>query len=252
MRKTFHILISLWLALGPVFAQDFIVRRRTPPPVGGDIAFTELTQGCGSSTGNISTASITPTSGRVVWVGSAWAVPSGDPSAASPNITGNGLTWTQIGTQRFDATAGRRRVYVWRGTGTPSAGAVTFTRTGADNIEVCWSIDETSNTDSTTPNDTATTDATDTGAGGTSSTVSDVGTPGTGDCVYGVFGISGAAVSASLEAGYTVLSNQGGGTDVRTIIAGYDCTAPIDETPSASWTGTENYAGVGFIINKAP
>lgn len=94
------------------------------------------------------TASISPTNGALVL-----AVIStvGNNSAGSPALSGAGLTWTEVTHVSYDTGASPTdRITVFRGTGTPSAGAVSIA--GAGNHTSCqWSIFELTGQHATTP-----------------------------------------------------------------------------------------------------
>src|SRR5687768_8851074 len=115
------------------------------------IAWNELTQGADTTNNPATTASITPTSGAVVYAGVLVAVAGGGGTGAADSlaISGCGLTWVEVAELQY---GGRRAVYVWKGTGTPSAGALTITftsGTGSTWTETMWSIDEVTGADST-------------------------------------------------------------------------------------------------------
>jgi hypothetical protein len=211
------------------------------------IAWTELTQGSDTTNNPATTASVSPTSGAVVYAAVLVAAEGGGSMVAGDSlaVSGAGLTWALVGSQVYN----RRKVFVMCGTGTPSAGALTLTYTpsGANVFaEFMWSVDEATGVDTGDPDDAAVTAST---AAATALATGDVGTPGTDDHIYAAFGIEGAAVSALIDDG-TALTNLGGGTDCRTLVVFYDANHS-DETPSITWTGTNSAGGVGFIVNAA-
>ena len=211
------------------------------------IAWTELTQGADTINNPATTEEITPTSGAVAYAAVIVAETGVDtpPVGGSLAISGAGLTWTEM---TSESHGGRRRIWVFRGTGTPSTGAltITYTPTVGAFAEMMWSIDEATGVDSGDPDDAPVTNST---AGASALAMGDVGTPGTDDHIYAAFSIEGATVSATVDDG-TALTNLGGGSDCRTIVAFYDADHS-DETPSIAWTGTESAAGIGFIVNAA-
>lgn len=213
------------------------------------IAWTELTQGAETTIHPSETASITPTNGAVVYVAAIVAVIGGDSILAGDTLacSGCGLTWTSVARVTYGS---RRALVVFRGTGTPSTGVLTLTYTpssGQTWTEWMWSVDEATGVDGTTPNDAPPTPSST--AAATALAVLDVGTPGTDDHIYAAFGIEGATVSALIDDG-TALTNLGGGSDCRTVVAFYDADHS-DETPSITWTGTNSAGGIGFIVNAA-
>lgn len=210
--------------------------------------WTELTQGADTTNNPATTASITPSSGSVVYVGAALAVIGGDAPVAGDIFacSGCGLTWTLVKRQTLGT---RREAVVFRGTGTPSTGTLTltYTPTSAQTFtEWMWSVDEVAGADSGTPNDAAVSSAI---AGNTALNLVDVGTPGADDHIYSFFVVTGAAASVVIPDG-TALTNLGGGSDCRTVVAFYDADHS-DETPGITWTGTEDAGGISFIVNAA-
>ena len=113
---------------------------------------TLLTTGAGGATGTPSTASITPTSNRLVL---AIFTLRADAAAGVDQITvsGCGLTWVRMDEQDFDA-GGNRVGGVWRALGaSPSSGAVTFTYGGAGTpIGSTWIVSEFDNVDTSGTN----------------------------------------------------------------------------------------------------
>ena len=209
------------------------------------IAWTELTQGS-SDQSSFDSASITPKEITYVAVAVAQAGSSGIASC-DVSISGGGLTWNHMvaGGQIY---ADRRKIFVLRGTGTPSAGVLTFTiTTGAGGLaETMYSVDGIDGGNTSDPDDAPQVAST---AGATALACPDVGTPDAGDHIYAAFGIEGGTVSATVDDGIA-LTNLGGGAAVRTLVAFYDDNAS-DETPSIAWTGTNGAGGIGFIVNVA-
>lgn len=211
------------------------------------IAFAELTQGSDTTNNPSTTASITPTNGAIVLAAVIIAQTDGNGlSASSLTISGCGLTWTQITSLIYGSDSGRRRIFLFKGTGTPSTGALTITHTtGGTWTETLWSIDEATGVDAVTPFGTAYTNRSVTGTTA-SVTVSD--TPDAGDFVYSCIGEE-SDITVTPESGFTTLSNVTGGSDGRVLIAMYDGTPTIDTTPSATWTGNNNWGIIGIVVN---
>lgn len=92
-----------------------------------------------SFSGATGPASIAPTSGRAIYVG---VISHTAGTVESPVVDGNSLTWTAIAS----ATQGQRRLTVYEGKGTPSAGAPSITFLGAQTA-VAWAFLEVGNAD---------------------------------------------------------------------------------------------------------
>lgn len=223
---------------------------------GGDLTWTELTQGSDTTTEPTTTASITPAANDDVFVAVVVAVEGGGTTGNSDTMTisGANLTWTQIRRNHYGASGeSRRSIYVFHGKGAaPTTGALTidFTSGHASTwTEHMWSVDQVDNAHTTTPYSNAADNGSSTGV--TSLAVTVGGTVDTGDHVYFAIGHE-FAEAVTLESGLTSLSAISNGTDGRTIDAAYDGTAPIDQTPSASWTTSSTCGAVAFIVEKAP
>jgi hypothetical protein len=104
------------------------------------VALSELLQGAQSANGTgYVTATLTPTSGRIVYA----LIESATSNGATPNqptASGAGLTWTAVKTVVWDAgnTSERRRMTVFAGIGTPTPGAVTFSFAGQTQSHGIW------------------------------------------------------------------------------------------------------------------
>ena len=198
-----------------------------------------LTQGNNASN-IITTASVSPTSGGVVYLWVVQARSSGFPND-TPTVTGCGLTWSQLATGTY---ASRRRWFLYRGTGTPSSGAISFDNSATTIAESRWHVVQITGQD-TDPNGTVYTNT----VNATSVAVTVTETPDTGDAVLAFFAKEASSGSVSLEGSLTELGSQASaGSDVRWSVAGYDSAAPIDTTPSASWSGASNAAGVAIVV----
>lgn len=218
------------------------------------MAVNALTDGADTSTNPSTTASISPTSGATVYafVGTAeTAGEAGQVLTGSVAISGLSGTWEVVsGGAGF--VSGRRNLHLLRCTDWSGSGALTITYTDDSSsagawTETMWGVFEVTNATIADPDDAPVT-ATTTGA--TSLAIGDVGTPDADDIVICGFIIEGGTVSATLGQG-TELVNRGSGSDVRTLVVGYDPT-PFDETPSVSWSGTESAIGIGMIVNVTP
>jgi hypothetical protein len=207
------------------------------------LAFTVLTSLLTTSNPE-TTESISPAAGSVVYV-AVCAAESNTASAGVLSVSGAGLSWVQIGAQHY---GDRRRVFVWKGTGTPSSGELTITYTptgGGTYQEMAYSVVEVTGADGTTPNDAAVSGA---AASGTSLNLPDVGTPGAGDAVFSVFGMENASDGIALTADITQLTKIETGGNIRSFICGWD-NDPADETPGITWTSSGAAGGIAFIVN---
>lgn len=109
------------------------------------VAAANLTQGGSAVAGSsYSTASITPGSNRLVLV----EVSTRTNASVTPNtptLSGNGLTWVQIGSSVDWDTGGtsRKRTSLFRSMGaSPSTGALTFDFAGQSQTHCAWTVDE--------------------------------------------------------------------------------------------------------------
>lgn len=89
-----------------------------------------------SNVASISTASISPTAGRLVEVTVLVSAASPAPSVA---VSGCGLTWDLVVSNN---DSGQRRAFIFRAVGSPTAGALTFTATGNTPTGWAWSVVE--------------------------------------------------------------------------------------------------------------
>lgn len=93
----------------------------------------------GGTGGTYSTASITPTAGRLVLASTMSLAGGGGPE--TPTLSGCGLTWVLVATRAYANS--QFRVSVFRAMGaSPSAGAVTITYSGTLEGQRCCSIAE--------------------------------------------------------------------------------------------------------------
>jgi hypothetical protein len=216
------------------------------------IAWNHLTDGQDTTNNPATTANISPTANAQVYVAVVFAQTTGtDLSGATVDITGCSITFSAVA--GADATFGsRRRMLIFRGSSaSPGSGCaltITVTVGGGTWTETMWAVDEATGVNGSDPDDAPVAEG-ESGAGGTNDALADVGTPDAGDSIYTLFANTGAASNPTLGAEFTQLSIEQGGSDVRAIVTGHDTTATLDETPDASWTGTENFGGIGFIVN---
>lgn len=174
------------------------------------LSFAELLTSAATSTSSITTASVTPGANRLeLLVVSIRNGNSINPTA--PTISGNGLTWVQIGNGNFDnSSTSRRTVYLFRSMGaSPTTGAITITL-GEIETDVCYLLDEVSGVDTSGTN----------GSGAIVQSLAGVDLSGTatsltitlpsgitaGNAVYGAFGTDGSMIPTA-GSGLTLLGN---------------------------------------------
>jgi hypothetical protein len=220
---------------------DFVAT--TPPTAVYDATASGTVTATNSTTGS----SITPTTGKVIVAVAATRSDGQFPGDAMV-LSGLGYTWTQQATAQY---ASRRRIWLFEGKGTPSAGGITLIYTpnvGETLQELQWLVVHVDDADNT--------DFTDGAVAGAHS----VGTENffqvtvgaalnTDDRVlaFGAFEDSVAGVTS--EAGYTELADVGS-TNVRRMAAMLS-TGSGDTTPRFTWTNTGQGAGVVAVILKA-
>lgn len=210
------------------------------------LSIAELTSGSGTSN-PATTASISPTSGRQWLASVAVSVVGGYQTTSSDTvaITGAGLTWTAVG--QVKVFGARRGLYVLKGTGTPSSGALTITFTpgaGATFESFKWGIVEITDTDAT-PYGTAYTNS----GSGTAASVTVSDTPDAGDFVFFVHAQEDNNTDSLNSELDTSLIRVGNTTGARRFGISYDTSPDSTPVPGVTWTGSCSWAAIGFIIN---
>jgi hypothetical protein len=209
------------------------------------LAITNLTAGNDTTNNPATTASISPTSGAIVYLTVGYA---GDASThPNDDIAPSGVmaTWEEIG-RIGSAGEGRRGIMVFRGSGaiTPGTISITVSPSAGNWAETFWSIAEVTGYNAGDPDDAPVGAE---AASGTSGAITDVGTIDAGDAVIAAFAHE---ESESLTiTGFTSLSAQTGGTDLRTLHVGYSMS---DETPEATWATNAAWQGIAWIVNVDP
>lgn len=255
------LIILLLLVAGSVSAQlnnpAFVASLSKPAAAGGGgggLSWSHLTSGSDTTTEPTSTASITPTANADVFVSIVVAVAGGGTTKAADtmSVSGCNLTWTQVAEIPYKDNSDRRSCYVWHGKGaSPTTGVLTlaFTPDSGTWTEHMWIVDQVTGAHTSSPySNVATVGYT---TGGTSVSVTVGGTVDSGDHVFFMCGHE-TDEAVTLEASLTSLAAVTGGSDCRTINAGYDGTPTIDQTPSASWSSSSGYAAIAFIVEVAP
>jgi len=112
---------------------------------------TNLTAGTDTTDDSDSiTASITPSANKLILLTVSSRADAVQPTISS--ISGNGLTWVEIGHSDYDASGSRRSIFLYRAMGaSPSSGAVTITWGGTQTAKA-WVIDEISGVDTSGTN----------------------------------------------------------------------------------------------------
>jgi hypothetical protein len=119
------------------------------------VAFSNLTKGNNNnvSGSSFTTASVTPTTNDLILL-SVSARRGDSTNPTTPSVTGNGLTWVQIGTDLQFDTAGssRKTFFLFRALGTASAGTIVI-NFGAQTItNATWIVDDVSGIDTSGTN----------------------------------------------------------------------------------------------------
>lgn len=215
------------------------------------ITLTHLTDGVSTSNA-ATTASISPVADRWYYTSVTTALSAGNTPTTDLAVTGCNLTWALLGSAVYGTgVSGRRRVYVFRGTGgSPSSGTLSIDYTGTNSgtfQEHMWSVEEAQGLDAT-PEGAIVTGQTSDSTSPLSLTIS--GTPGSGDLSFGAFACAESA-GADAEASYTALVDRSGGANTRSLVVEYR-DASADTTPSVSWssTGAGGAGGVVFLLKN--
>lgn len=104
-----------------------------------EVTTTHLTNGKGGGATSFNTASISPSSNKLIICTVFSQVNSG--GANEPTMSGNGLTWTKITTQA-NTSDNNQRITAFRAMGAPTAGAATIDFGGQTTTSVFWGIEE--------------------------------------------------------------------------------------------------------------
>lgn len=176
------------------------------------VSATNLTNGADAVDGTVfNTASITPTANNLVFL--TFLSRRGDSvNPADPTVTGNGLTWVNIGSINYDTTStSRRTLTLFRAMGSsPSTGAVQITAP-ATLTSCVWSVDQFSGVDTTGTNGSGAVVqvVTNSTASGTSLTVTLAAFSDANNATFGAFGNSDQIFSSTAGTGFTKLGDNG-------------------------------------------
>ena len=217
------------------------------------ISISNLTNGRdvdGNSTA--STASITPSSNKLVLVAVATKTASGDPN--HPTLTGNGLTWVEITSVNYDAVGSQKRLTLFRGMGaSPSTGAISIDLGGQNNTCIQWIVEEVTGMDTSGTNGSGAIVQSSTNQSGGSTvntltvTLSAFGS--TDNATYGIFGHDDDAGTATAGSGFTIVSTQSS-VDVMGNIAS-EFRSTNDTSVDISWDTSALEGGIAIEIKQA-
>ena len=201
-----------------------------------NIVFYSLDSGFSSVDANsFATNSITPTTGRVVWL----SVVSQGVSVSS--VSGNGLTWTLAQTS---VNTGLRITTYWGYAASPSAGAITVNLSGSS-TSYNWSVTESDNTNTSSP---VVQTATNTSAAAPSLTVTLASFSNSANATYGAF-VHAAQESSTVGSGFTSLHTNGVGANPGGILTEY--RTDNDTSVDASWAFSSISAGLAIEIKNS-
>lgn len=161
----------------------------------------------------------------------------------TPAVTGAGLTWVDIHEIDFHTAADpTRRLILYRGTGTPTPGALTISTTNSFQVYL-WSIFDLEGVDETNPDVEIATDIAE--AGASSLTIGDLtdfsDTPTDGTLL--VFSRTGTG-SMSIESGWTQLSSDTESTPGLALLTGYRADPDVQAIVTIGGTA----ALAGFVV----
>ena len=194
------------------------------------------------------TASITPTANRLVLVAVASRVSTSPPE--SPTLSGNGLTWVEVGTITGTG-ASTRRITLFRSMGAaPSAGAITIDFAGNIQIGAAWSVVEFAGIDTSGANGAGAIvqTATNNVGAATSLTVTLAAFSSADNGAYGAF-FAGANEVQSAGAGFTELDDVG--TTGEPLRCHTEWRVDNDTTVDASSASSTGRGGVAVEIKAA-
>lgn len=156
------------------------------------------------------TASITPAASSVVFLGFFIFFSAGS-ATTNPTVAGNGLTWTLVTTQ--DSLSVRRKLFLFRGVGTPSAGVITITRAAATTWDhISWQVFEHTGANTSAPIVAGNTVGgnQDTGTGATPThTINYNNAFAAGSAGIAIFANNGGTRTATPRAGWTEIYDAG-------------------------------------------
>lgn len=207
--------------------------------IGAPSVLTGGTELAGSAT-SLTTASVTPTAGRVVVL--VGLVISSIPT--DPVVTGVGLTWTL---QRRQEYFSPRTIFVATGVGTPSTGVITATAGGIDTwTDKVWAVFEFPGVDTTTPLVAANTVSNKDGAGVNPYVLTYNQAFAAGGAGLSLWGFGGGSGTATPRASWTEIYDTSGNSQFTEgqYILGPDTAGSADPGPG--------YGNFGIILELSP
>jgi len=213
------------------------------------VAFNHLTTAKSEVDGTtFSTASISPTANALILV-MVSAVRGDSINYADPTLAGCGLTWVAIGTVQVDVgPSSMRGGTLFRGLGTPSPGALTFTY-GVSHESCAWSVAEATGVDTTGTN----------GSGAVVQVVTAVGVGTTPAVTLAAFGSADNATYAGVATGGGTISSAGTGftllgttASVTPSVVGVGSQYQLANDTSVNMTiGSDDWGIIGVEVKAA-
>jgi len=209
------------------------------------ITKSDLTSNSGTSATSFTTASITPTSNRLILLAVASRVSGGGNNV--PTATGNGLTWQLVKTVK--EAASWNMITLFRAMGSsPSTGAITIDFNAQTQLSAIWSVTEYAGIDTSGINGSGAIvqNATNTGVAVTSLTATLAAFSSTGNATYGVM-VSEVNSAITQGSGFTEIHE----TNITDNSLESEWRNDNDTTVDWSWTPTARVAGIGIEIAAA-
>ena len=213
------------------------------------VAFNHLTTAKSEVDGTtFSTASISPTANALILV-MVSAVRGDSINYADPTLAGCGLTWVAIGTVQVDVgPSSMRGGTLFRGLGTPSPGALTFTF-GVSHESCAWSVAEATGVDTSGTN----------GSGAVVQVVTAVGVGATPAVTLAAFGSADNATYAGVATGGGTISSAGTGftllgttASVTPSVVGVGSQYQLANDTSVNMTiGSDDWGIIGVEVKAA-
>lgn len=213
-----------------------------------NIVISHLTSGVDSNYDTPAvTSAISPNSGSAVLV-SVGVSRASDLPPDNFIVSGLGLTWVQVASVTY---ASRRRTALWVGTGTVSAGSITITSYGSQ--EIGWIVEQVEGLDHSAPI-LGTPGSFGQNSGGGAVTASATGSPAVGDATYSMCQVEIDAVDVTPEVGWATLgSTQLGGSHlgVRRMESAWYAGAG-DDGCTWSKSGSSGASTITTYLKSAP
>lgn len=192
--------------------------------------------------------SYTPTANRVV-IATSHTTKATSPGDV-PTISGNGLTWTQVGTSLSFGTTGTplSRLTVFWGIGaSPTAGVTTWAFGGITQTGITWSIFEVPSCDTTTPV-VAGSFQSNSGDAGTTASVTLNTLASSANALITVIGLSGGSPAVTPRASWTEIHDILGSNPAKRIETQFELAT--SDNGSGTWTGAMDWGMIGFELQE--